>query len=101
MRVRILMALALGGTLISSAQTTNSQASARALSLQDCIDLALRRNLDLQIERLSADIARYNLNGSYGAYAPYFSFQVRHEFASEPGNLDPKKSGSDFPYELK
>ena len=62
--------------------------------------MALTRNLDLQIERLSVDIARFNLNGSYGAYVPTFSFSAKHEFISQPPDFDPKKANFDFPYEL-
>src|SRR5260370_35362451 len=100
MHVRILAALALGGALVAAGQTTTPQANTRLLSLQECIDLALSHNLDLQIEHLSADIAGFQLSRSYGAYDPSFSFQAGRDFVSEPGNFDPKKAGADFPYEL-
>ena len=62
--------------------------------------MALTRNLDLEITRLSVDVARFNLNGSYGAYVPIFSFGARHDFVSQPSDFDPKKANFDFPYEL-
>jgi outer membrane protein TolC len=100
MRIRILVGLALGAFLSASAQTTTAPANMRALSMRECFDLALRRNLDLQIEYLTADIARYNLSGAYGAYVPTFSFNARHDFVSQPADYDPHKFNPDFPYEL-
>src|SRR5258706_935771 len=101
MPFRIMLALALGGTLIASAEPITPPSRKLALSLRDCIDLAINRNLDLKIGYPSADIARFNLNGSYGAYMPTFTFGAQHNFISQPGDFDPKKSGSDFPYDLK
>ena len=93
--------LALLGPLIASGQLTNSFATTRQLSLRECFDLALRRNLDLQIERLTTDIASYNLFSSYGVYVPSISFRAEHDFVSEPADFDPKKAGLDFPYEMQ
>lgn len=101
MRVSILLGVALGATFLASAQTTTSPVKARSLSLRECIDLALSRNLDLQIEHLTADIAGYNLSSAYGAYAPLFSFSARHGFVSQPGDFDPQKFNPDFPYEMQ
>lgn len=99
MHVRILAALALGGALVASGQTTTPQPNTRSLSLQECIDLALSHNLDLQIEHLSADIAGFQLSRSYGAYDPAFSFKARHDFVSEPADFDPRKFAPYFPEE--
>lgn len=100
MHFRILAGLAACATLMASAQTASPQAGTRALSLRECIDAALSRNLDLQIQHLTLDIARYELSGSYGAYAPTLSFEAKRDFVSEPANFDPKKPGLDFPFEL-
>jgi len=100
MPIRIMLALALSSTLILAAEPIAPQDRKLSLSLRDCIDLALKRNLDLQIGHLSAEIARFNLNVSYGAYMPTFTFGAQHDFLSQPGDFDPKKSGADFPYEL-
>lgn len=52
----------------------------RELSLQECIDLTLKNNIELQIARYQPEIARYNLKAAYGAYDPtaFFSGQYRH-----------------------
>ncbi len=100
MRARILAELILGVALSAFAQTNQPPANTRSLSLPECIDLALQRNLDLQIEHLSADIARDNLTSSYGPYDPLFSFRARHDFISQPGDFDPQKFNLDYPYDL-
>src|SRR5436190_5240849 len=101
MRASLLAGLALCAVLIASAQDSKLPSGTRSLPLRECIDLALSRNLDLQIEHLTADIAGYNLTGAYGAYIPAFSFRAQHGFISQPGDFDPQKFNQDFPYELK
>jgi outer membrane protein TolC len=51
----------------------------RSLSLQDCIQQALEHNLDLRIERYNPQLALFNLQGTYGAYDPVFSFSGQHD----------------------
>ena len=80
------------------AQQTN--ALTRSLSLKECIEMALQKNLELQIERHSPQIARYRLGASYGIYDPSFGFAAQRDFLDQPRSFDPKKSGVDFPYEL-
>ena len=90
-----------GAMLAGSAYGAPATPEVRSLSLRECIDLALGRNLDLRIEHLTADVAGYNLSSSYGAYAPLFSFGARHDYVSQPGDFDPQKFNPDFPYEMK
>ena len=94
------MVIALCAAVVAVAQTAPSQASHRPLSLQQCIQLALTHNLDVQIVQLSTDIARFELSGAYGAYDPIFSFRATHAYVSQPGNFDPQKFNPDFPYQL-
>lgn len=100
MCARSLLALTAWACLAVSAQETMPAARARWLSLRDCFDLALGRNLDIQIEHLNTTIAHANLSGAYGAYIPTFSADARHEFVSQPGDFDSQKFNPDFPYEL-
>ena len=60
----------------------------RVLSLEDCIKIALERNLDVQIVRLDPDIARFTLSGSYASYDPALSLSGRHSYELSPGGLD-------------
>src|SRR6267142_6020133 len=97
---RMLLALALASPLIVAAQPNPPATRTRLLSLDESIEMALSRNLDLQIQRATADIARFVLNGSYGAYVPQLSFSASRDFVSQPGDFDPKKSGPDAPYKM-
>ena len=97
---RMLLALALASPLIVAAQPNPPATRTRLLSLNESIEMALSRNLDLQIQRAYTDIARFDLNGSYGVYSPLLSFSATHDFVSQPGDFDPKKPGSDAPYDL-
>ncbi len=52
---------------------TNSSATVREVSLQDCIQMALEHNLGLQIARYEPQLALYSLKAAYGAYDPTLS----------------------------
>ena len=59
----------------------------RQVSLQDCIELALKHNLDLQIERYNPDISLYNLKANYGAYDPTLSLSGQHSHSESGSQL--------------
>src|SRR5437762_13955855 len=75
--LRILLVLASAG-VVALAQT-NAPTNVRRLSLQDCIQLALQHNLDLQIDRYNPQISLYNLGGAYGAYDPSLFLSGQHD----------------------
>ena len=101
MRLGILLALVLGAGLVASAQSTNAPVRVQRLSLRECIDLALTRNLDLQIERVSVDIAQYGLQGAYGVYSPTFSLRAVNSYVDQPSDFDVDKPNPHFPYQWK
>ncbi|HWW02813.1 MAG TPA: TolC family protein [Candidatus Acidoferrum sp.] len=80
---RILSAL-VGASTLTLAQT-NPPVEVRQLSLQDCIELALKRNLDLQIGRYGPKISLFNLNAAYGAFDPSLNLSGQHQH-SESGD---------------
>ncbi|HEV2392595.1 MAG TPA: TolC family protein [Verrucomicrobiae bacterium] len=80
--LRIWLALALFGTLAPA--QTNAPIETRRLSLQDCIELALKHNLDLQIDRYNPQIALFTLNQAYGGFDPTLSISGQHDH-SESG----------------
>lgn len=55
----------------TAATLAQTNGPSRQLSLQDCVELAVRNNLELQIERYNPQIALYNLRGFYGAYSRF------------------------------
>jgi len=101
MRASLLAVWASCISLAAFAQTNSPAPNTRALRLRECIDLALSRNLDLQIEHVNTDVAQYYLSGAYGVYVPTLSFRAQRDSVDQPGNFDPKKVSSDFPYELR
>jgi outer membrane protein TolC len=59
----------------------------RPLSLKDCIQIALEHNLDVKIERITPEIARFDLNLAYANYEPVFSGSAVHQSSFEQGGL--------------
>jgi outer membrane protein len=58
------------------------------LSLQDCVGLALKHNLDIKIARYGVEVSRDNLIGAYGAYEPVLDISGSHSFSASPGGVD-------------
>ena len=70
---------AAGTNATAAAPTTAPPRAVRELSLQDCIQLALQHNLDLQIERTRPQVARYTVRGDYGIYDPVLTLAGQHD----------------------
>jgi outer membrane protein TolC len=64
------------------AADTNAPENVRMLSLQDCIEMALRHNLDLQIDRYNPAISLYTLKAAYGGWDPTFFMSADHAHKS-------------------
>ncbi len=65
----------------------------RYLSLDDCISMALKHNLDIQVEAYNPRVSRYSLLGVYGGYEPSLAFSGTKSFGDNPqvnGTVDPK-----------
>ncbi len=58
---------------------TNDPARTKRLSLEDCIELALKHNLDLQIDRYNPEISLYALRADYAPYDPILSLSGEHD----------------------
>lgn len=86
------------GLVLATAAQSPGQ-SVRPVSINDCIQMALQHNLDIQIERCGPEIGRFVLENSYGAYDPLLRFTARETFASVPRLVDPQKQNVDYPYE--
>ena len=72
----------------SPAAGAKSNFSVRALSLKDCIQIALEHNLDVKIERFTPEIARYELNLAYARYDPVFGGSAIHRHGFEHARND-------------
>jgi len=73
---------------VTTNTTVSTNVTERWMSLQDCIEVALKHNFTIQIGRYNPAIARYNLWGSYGVYDPNFTASVDHSFNLSPGGID-------------
>jgi outer membrane protein len=80
----------IGANLAAVAQTNAPEV--RKLSLEDCLQSALRKNLDLQIARYVPPLATLDLQGAYAGYDPNFSINPgnpQHSYSKAPGSFDP------------
>jgi outer membrane protein len=100
MRIRFLLGLALCATVSASAQETNAPTINRALSLKECIDLALKHNLNLRIEHLTFEIAGDSLTSAYAPYDPTLTLGVSRSYESLLGDFDPRKFNPYFPADI-
>lgn len=66
----------------------NNSPSPKSLSLADCIQIALEHNLDLKVERINPEVARYNVTLAYGGYDPVLDITASHQNSLSPGGLD-------------
>lgn len=69
------------------AEDTNAPVNPRYLSLQDCVELTLQHNLELEIDRYSPAISLYSLKASYGGWDPTFSMSANHALQSQGEQL--------------
>ncbi|HTL57571.1 MAG TPA: TolC family protein [Candidatus Limnocylindrales bacterium] len=74
--LRILLVLA--GVHTAALAQTNTTGEARPLTLQEAIELALKHNLDLQIDRYNPLVSFYGLKANYGDYDPTLNLQGSH-----------------------
>src|SRR5208282_1321449 len=100
MRIRTLVGMALCAAATASAQTTNSPANTRPLSLRDCLDMALSHNLNLRIQHLTVEIAGDAYRSAYGPYDPTLTLNASRSYEADPGDYDPRKFNPYFPSDL-
>ena len=72
--------------------TSGGAAGERSLSLEECITLALKHNLDLERESKDPLIAAQQLRGAIAAYEPGFSFDSRYRSVTSGRGFDARSS---------
>ena len=70
------------------AQVPITMATNWTVSLDECLHLALRNNLSVQIERRGPAAARFTLEGAYGAYDPSLVLSNKVSYLDNPGRID-------------
>lgn len=86
----VLIAGLLGFAVVFSAPAEDAPAPVRSLSLDDCVQMALNHNLDVQIQRINPIIEGFNLENSRGSYDPTWSSSIDESFRKSDVQLDPQ-----------
>ena len=60
----------------------------RNLSLNDCIDLALEKNLDLRIERYNPELSLYDLSIARAGYDPILNISAQNDYSKSGGSFN-------------
>ena len=58
------------------------------MSITDCIEIALKHNLDIQIKRLNPELSLFTLEANYGAYDPSLYSDAKYSYSKQPASLD-------------
>ncbi len=80
--------LVMAGTSVVGLAQTNAPA-VRQLSLEDCIQSALEKNLDLRIARFNPPMALADLQAAYAGYDPNFAASGAHNYSMSGGGFNP------------
>jgi len=73
----------------------------RPLTLSESLELALRQNRAIQIERLNPALARLALDEAYGYYDPTFRADGRRRAIADTGGYDPADLSTDAVYDTQ
>src|SRR5688500_4917925 len=68
----------------------------RPMTLQECVQLAIKYNFDVQIRRIDPEIARFNLAGSYAYYVPSAEGAIIRSSNTREGGVN-NQTGTVFP----
>src|SRR5437879_9207004 len=87
MKLLILLLSFAGASLMAQGET-NAPAEIRKMSLADCVQAALEKNLDLRIARLTVPEALADLRGAYSGYDPTWTTKGEHDFSLSGGGYN-------------
>ena len=90
------MLLVLAGATVAALAQTNDP-GVQTMSLEDCIQAALEKNLDLRIARYYPQLALTDLQATYAGYNPNFTFGGRRQHSKTGGGFDPALDTVTFP----
>lgn len=92
--------MGMAGTPEGSTATPGTEPPA-VVTLVDCLEIALRQNRELQIERLNPKLAREALSTAGAAYDPQWAVESRWEKLADTGGLDPADFSRDAIYKAE
>ena len=87
MRVLGILLMVFGACAAASAQTNTAQV--KKLSLDDCVQSALEKNLDMRIARYNPPMSLADLQAAYAGYTPSFTVGGTHGFSESGGGFNP------------
>lgn len=99
MRTRLFFSL-VALTLATTALAQTAATATQRITLAECIELALQRNLDIQIRRLQPTIDLYNLDSARGFYDLTVNLNAVQRFNASPGSADPASRLFNVPNEV-
>src|SRR5664279_4299820 len=82
------MSLMLAGLSVAALAQTNAP-GIRKVSLDDCIQSALEKNLDVRIARYNPPQALADLQAAYAGWNPTFNLGGAHNYQKSGGSFDP------------
>jgi len=82
------MSLILAGASLTALAQTNSS-GVQKMSLDDCIQSALEKNLDMRIARYNPPLSLTDLQAAYAGYNPNFNFGGQHGYSKSGGGFNP------------
>ncbi len=85
--------------LVLGASLAASAGAEKLFKLAECIDLGIKRNLDVQIAACQNEVTRSLLQSSQGAYNPQLRVGFLSELENIPDDFSPRKDGSQAAYE--
>ena len=88
-------AAAMGKTAYNEAELNTMLA--KPLTLEDCLAIALRKNISLEVARQDLQIAKVGLSGSYANFYPAFSLLGRSIRTNQHRPFDPSDLDDDDP----
>lgn len=77
----------IAGLMLLGTLSGRAESAPRALSLNDCVSLALSNNLDLRVERYQPEIALYDLRAAQAGFEPLFDVGGEHGHSEEGDRL--------------
>src|SRR6266481_9294347 len=87
MRRLLGICLAIVTTTLATLGQTNPPVNSRQLFLQDCIEMTLKHNLDLKIDRYNPELQLFTLGAYYGYYDPTLNLSGQHDHSLSGSQL--------------
>ena len=74
-----ILTCAIGCLAAALAVSAADTSAPRSVSLQECVEMALKKNLELRIERVNPQFALFNLAAARAGYEPSLSLSGQHD----------------------